>query len=102
MPCQPAEQPVAHAAAPVPVAYPALQDTIEQRTPFVCIAVAVFLHQSQHGILYQLQCLIAVSRGDFGHAQGAPFDARQEAIQFRCSVQRLFLVDYPLPSLCAA
>jgi hypothetical protein len=54
---------------------------MEQRTPVGLAASTVAAGEPEHGILYDVERLLAIAGGQLGHAQRAALNAGQEPIQ---------------------
>jgi len=59
---------------PIPIANLGLQNPMKQRPPFRFVARTVSFDQLQHGLLYKVERLVIVSRGDLRHSKRAAFD----------------------------
>ena len=66
---------------PVPVVDAAVEHAPEQRRPFLGRALAVTADEAEHRLLHEVERVLALARGEFGHAPGATLDAAQEGFQ---------------------
>jgi hypothetical protein len=82
-------QTVTHGRAPVPVVDPALQAALEQRPPVGHGAVGIAANQAEHGVLDDVEGIVAVADGELCNPQGPPFDTGEKPFKLGLSVQIL-------------
>ena len=86
---QPAAKTLPHAATPVPVLDPALQDTVKQRPPLVFRPTGILFHQFKHGVLDDIQSIVGIAGGDACQTKGPPLDTGKKPVQGQSFFQNM-------------
>ena len=74
---------------PIPVSYLALQDPMEERSPFLLVPRGIPLGKFEHRFLYQIEGFIHIAGCDLSHAEGTLFDSDQKPLKRLGPIQRL-------------
>lgn len=94
----------------MPVIDAALQNAVEQRPPFLLIAVSILLDQLEHGVLHQVQRIVGTIGRNLCNTVGPALYIRKEPIEFgqpvqfealRCVLQTCSAGGLFCPSACA-
>ncbi len=74
---------------PIPVSDLALQDPMEERSPFLLVPRGIPLGKFEHRFLYQIEGFIHVAGCDLSPAEGTLFDGSQKPLKRLSPIQRL-------------
>src|SRR5262245_40928997 len=90
----PAKEPRTHRASSMKVGDAALQNTKEQRRPFLLGLRGVTANEREHRVLNDVHCFVLIPNGEARYSERAPFHRDQEPIHRYRIGQSAFLVHH--------